>query len=241
MSHSKSTNRIWELDALRGAMILFVVFIHLSFDLDYFLRIDLVKNPVMQWIMDRFGVTFVILSGLSATLGRRSLRRGLQVFGCGMVITVVTVGMYLLGMADRFIMIYFGVLHLLGVSMMLWPLLRRLPVWLRLALAAVIIALGYWFDTFTIGTFWLTPLGLMPHGFSSSDYFPLFPFLGWFLLGSCLGEAVYRNKQSLLPAAPAQWLPVRVLRWCGTHSLWIYLIHQPVIYGVVSLVLLVKR
>ena len=228
-------NRIWELDALRGIMILGVVFIHFCFDLDYFLGVDLIRNPVVQLVMDRCGMSFVVLSGLCATLGRRSLRRGAQVFGCGMLVTAVTVGMVLLGMADRFLIIYFGVLHLLGVCMMLWPLLRRLPVWARLALGLALIGLGYWFQTFTVGTFWLVPFGLVPPDFSSSDYFPLLPGLGWFLLGACLGTALYRQRRSLLPNFPVQNPAVRFFRWCGTHSLWIYLLHQPVLYAIVSL------
>ena len=231
----KPVKRIWELDALRGFMILCVVFIHFCFDLDYFLGIDLVKNPVLQFCMDHCGMSFVLLSGLCATIGKRSLRRGLQVFGCGMVITVVTAGMYLLGMADRFIIIYFGVLHLLGVCMILWPLLRKLPTWALAVCGAVITILGYWFATFSIGTHWLTPLGLVGPGFASSDFFPLFPHLGWFLLGACLGRLVYKNKRSLLPNFPTEHFVVRFFRWCGTHSLWIYLLHQPVIYGVVML------
>ena len=180
-------------------------------------------------------MSFVVLSGLCATLGRRSLRRGAQVFGCGMLITAVTAGMVLLGLADRFLIIYFGVLHLLGVCMMLWPLLRRLPVWARLALGLVLIGLGYRFQTFTVDTFWLVPFGLVPPGFSSSDYFPLLPGLGWFLLGACLGTALYRKRRSLLPNFPVQNPVVRFFRLCGTHSLWIYLLHQPVLYAIVSL------
>ena len=72
-------------------------------------------------------------------------------------------------------------------------------------------------------------------GFSSSDFFPLLPHLGWFLLGACLGRTLYREKKSLLPNFPSDNILVRFFRWCGTHSLWIYLIHQPVLYLIVSL------
>lgn len=228
--------RIWELDALRGIMILMVVFIHLCFDLDYFLGIDLVKNPVVQTIMDHCGMSFVVLSGLCASIGPRSLRRGVRIFLWGMVITAVTAGMALLGLADRFIIIYFGVLHLIGSCMILWPLLRRLPLWAWAVLSALFIGLGRWFSGLRFGSMLLMPLGLPGAGFSSSDYFPLLPGLGWFLAGACLGAVLYRRKQTLLPRFPAQSLPVRGLRWCGTHSLWIYLIHQPVLYGAVFLV-----
>ena len=229
------TSRIWELDALRGMMILIVVFIHLCFDLDYFLGIDVVKNPVIQYCMDHFGTTFVMLSGLSATIGRRSFRRGLQVFGCGMAITVVTLGMYLLGMADQAIIIRFGVLHLLGICMMVWPLFRRLPFRVLGVLGVLIVCLGGYLSLIRVESHWLFPLGLLYAGFSSGDYFPIFPYLGWFLLGSCIGSRIYKEKRSLLPKFPADNFVIKFFRFCGKHSLWIYLIHQPVLYLIVSL------
>ena len=96
-------------------------------------------------------------------------------------------------------------------------------------------ALGAWAETAAFGSWWLMPLGLIPPGFSSSDYFPLLPYLGWFLLGACLGRLLYGRRQSLLPDFPSGAWPVRALRWCGTHSLWIYLLHQPVLYALVQL------
>ena len=215
---AKSDNRIWELDALRGLMILIMVFIHLCFDLDYFRGIDLVKNPVLQFCMDHCGVSFVILSGLCAVLGRRSVRRGLQVLGGGLLITAVTGGMYLL-----------------GTCMLLWPLFRRLPTWVLAVLGAALVALGVWAETAVFGSWWLISLGLTPPDFCSSDYFPLLPYLGWFLLGACLGRLLYPRRRSLLPDFPAGAWPVRALRWCGVHSLWIYLLHQPVLYALVQL------
>lgn len=228
--------RIWELDALRGLMIWMVVFIHLCFDLEYFLNVDVVRNPVLQFAMDHCGMSFVILSGLCASIGPANARRGLRIFLWGMVITAVTAGMVLLKLADRFLIIYFGVLHLIGTCGMLWPLLRRLPVWAWAVLSVVLIALGQWFSTVTVGSPLLIPLGLPGPGFSSSDYFPLVPGLGWYLAGACLGRLLYRSRRSLLPRFPSRALPVRAVCWCGSHSLWIYLAHQPILYGIVSLI-----
>lgn len=228
-------HRIWELDALRGVMILGVVVIHLIFDLDYFLGIDVIKNPFLQYCVDRCGFLFVVLSGLCVTLGRRSLRRGGQVFACGMLITAVTAGMYLLHMADKFLIIYFGVLHLLGVCMLLWPVFKKLPAWALALLGVGFVALGVWMRGLRVDTFWLVPLGLVPHGFSSGDYFPLLPHLGWFLLGASLGKTLYREKRSLLPWKGADSAVSRFFQFCGRHSIWIYLAHQPILYGIVML------
>lgn len=227
--------RIWELDAFRGVAILAVILVHLLFDLRYFLGLSLgYDNAVFQFIMQYGGVVFVVLSGICVTLGRRSLRRGLIVFGCAMAVTLVTEAMVWLGLDSGSIVVRFGVLHLLGLCMLLWPLLRRLPTGAMAVLGLVLVVLGYWFRTFQVEAVWLFPLGLTAPGFSSSDYFPLLPHLGWFLLGAVLGRTAYREKQTLLPRVNAQAAPIRFFSWCGRMSLFLYLGHQPVLYALVS-------
>lgn len=223
-------SRIWELDALRGVAILGVIVIHLLFDLGYFLGVTFHTNAALGFIERYGGVVFVVLSGLCATLGRRSFRRGAAVFACGMAVTAVTYGMVWLGMADETVIIRFGVLHLLGICMMLWPLLRRLPTWAMAVLGALLVVLGYWFNSFYVTVPWLFPLGLRTSGFQSADYWPLLPQLGWFLLGAVLGRTAYKERRTLLPRFPCEAAPVRFFRWCGRQSLWIYLLHQPALY-----------
>ena len=129
------------------------------------------------------------------------------------------------------------ILHCLGLCMLLWPLAKRLPNW-GLAVAAVaLLALGYWFRTLTVQVPFLFPLGLTAPGFTSSDYFPLLPNLGWFLLGALTGRTLYRRKQSLFPRVPSGAAGIRFLSWCGRQSLLIYLLHQPVLFGLFSLYL----
>ena len=228
--------RIWELDALRGLCILGVVIVHLIYDL-----VDL--YGIIQWdypswfafIKDWGGIIFILLSGICVTLGSHSVRRGLIVFGCGMICTAVTAGMLWLGMAGESIIIRFGVLHCLGLCMILWAVFKKLPTWFLVILSAVIVALGFWFQGIRVEATWLFPLGLTAPGFSSSDYFPLFPNLGYFLLGSVLGRVLYRRRQTLLPKVNPQAPVLRFLCFCGRQSLLIYLLHQPVLSGLCML------
>jgi uncharacterized membrane protein len=75
---------------------------------------------------------------------------------------------------------------------------------------------------------WLLPLGIPGPSFSSFDYFPLIPWLGIFLIGAVLGKRIYASKRGLLP-----WpLPATFVNAAGRHSLLIYIVHQPVIMGV---------
>ena len=223
--------RIWEIDALRGLCIPGMILIHLIYDV-----VDLygfLHWPYPAWyslFKNNYGAVFLLISGISVTLGRRSIRRGLQVFGCGMIVTAVTVGMYLTGMAGKGIVIYFGVLHCLGVCMMLWPALCGWKPWALAAVGAVLVLAGWWLRSVVLeAPVWLLPLGFRFPGFSSSDYFPLMPNLGYFLLGAVLGKTVYAEKQTRLPNVDTNAPPVRFFCWCGRHCLTIYLLHQPVL------------
>lgn len=220
--------RIWELDALRGISILAVIGLHLMFDL----QLPLLKHPAMVIFNAAVGIVFVVLSGLCVTLGSHPVRRGLQVFGCAMAITAVTRTMAEWNFLHPTLIIRFGVLHLLGLAMVLWPLFRKLPTWLLAVLGAAILALGYWLKTVTVSVGWLFPLGLMAPGFSSGDYFPLAPFLGWFFLGAVLGRKIYRKKRSIFPDFSKNF---GFFCWCGRHSLLLYLLHQPILYGIILL------
>lgn len=236
----KTKSRIWELDALRGFCILWVIAVHLVFDLGAFLGVPLRLGPVFTAIQSYGGTVFVVLSGLCATLGHRSFRRGAVVFGCGMAITLVTLGMTRLGLADSSIVIWFGVLHLLGMCMMLYPLLRRLPTGMLAGLGAAMVLAGYWLLQRRFDVQWLFPLGVVSHTFQSSDYFPLLPHLGWFMLGVALGRTAYAGRTTRFPNATAQAAPLRFLQACGRHSLWIYLAHQPLLYGLIWLIGLLR-
>ena len=228
--------RIWELDALRGLCILCVIVVHFLFDLQYFIGLDLTLPAWFQFIQQYGGILFVVLSGCCATLGSRSFRRGLIVFGAGMLISLVTAGMYWLGLSDRTVIVWFGVLHLLGLCMMVYPLFRKLPTAPLTALALCIILIGYAITGLRVSAPFLFPFGLVTDHFFSSDYFPIFPQLGWFLLGVVLGRTVYAKQQTLLPGSAQNFFLLRFFCWCGRQSLFIYLLHQPILYGLLELI-----
>ena len=238
MANFKS--RIWELDALRGVCILCVIVVHFLFDLSFFGGLDLTLPAWYVFIQEYGGAIFVVLSGVCVTLGSKSVRRGLIVFACGMLITAVTYGMYRLGMSGADVVVKFGVLHLLGVCMLVYPAFKKLPP-AALALLGLAIAItGYAIRGVVVPQRWLFPLGLTYEGFTSSDYFPLFPQLGYFLIGAAIGKTAYREKRALLPGSFQKTGIARFFCWCGRQSLFIYLLHQPIVYGLLELVLLLR-
>ena len=234
--------RIWELDAFRGLCIIGVVLVHFVYDLvELYGIIDWEYPAWFSFIKEWGGILFLLLSGVCVTLGRRSVRRGLIVFACGLVISAVTYGMYALEMSGKGIIIYFGVLHCLGVCMLLWPVVKKLPWWALAVLGAAFVVLGFWMKAQPgVATQWLMPLGLPWKGVASSDYFPVCPTRGYFLVGAVIGRTAYAKKQSLLPKVPADKGILGFLQWCGRQSLWIYLLHQPICSGICYLLLMGK-
>ncbi len=236
-------NRIWELDALRGICILGMMVVHFVFDLIEFAGLGLTM-PGWFNFCQRYGhILFILISGICATLASRSFRRGVIVFCAGLLVTGVTLFMVCVLKFNRSLSIYFGILHLLGLCMILFPLFKKLPVWALAVLGAGFVALGVWLAALepvavsfpSAQGLLLGAIGIRPAGFYSGDYFPIFPNLGWFLLGAVLGRTAYRRRESLLPKVNADFFLLRFFRFCGRHSLWIYLLHQPVLAGLTML------
>lgn len=226
------SKRIWELDALRGLALLGMMGIHFVYDLVDLFGVWNWQQPAWYlFFKNNYGAVFFLISGISVTLGSHPVKRGVQVFLCGFLCTGVTLGMYLLGFAGKGIIIYMGVLQCLGLCMMLWPLFRRCPDWALGALGLAMMIAGWYLRTRSFPFWLLTPLGFAPYGFTSSDYFPLLPNFGYFLLGAVVGKRVYAGRKSLFPRETP---PLGLFRWLGRHSLMIYLLHQPVLAAIVA-------
>lgn len=225
------------LDTLRGMTLVSMMVYHACWDLVYLFRQD--------WAWYRsFGAhlwqqsicwTFILLSGYCFHLGHHRLRRGLLSLGGGALVSAVS---QVAGSP-----IHWGVLTLLGAAALLTipldPLLRRLPARAGLAGSFCLFFLlrevnqGYLgFEgaaLLTLPADWyqnsLTALlGFPGPDFFSADYFSLLPWLFLFWTGYFL----YR----LRPEGEGRELRLPLVTALGRHSLVAYLLHQPLIYGV---------
>ncbi len=229
--------RIWELDAARGICILGMLAVHFIYDMQTLFQMDVLKDSSLYgFVAEWGGVLFFLISGICATLGSRPVRRGLIVLGCGLVVSLVTWGMYAFHFSGKGILIYFGVLHCLGTCMLLWPFFRKLSWQILAFLAAVLIGIGLLMSSlYTPTGLWLVPLGLKHPGFASSDYFPLLPYLGFFLTGGVLGKTLYANMQTKFPKLSDKNPLVSFFCFFGKWSLPIYMLHQPVFTGILAI------
>lgn len=219
-------DRIWEIDYLRTIAMSLMVLFHLIYDLDNFTSIDVdYKSTFWYWIGKTSALLFIFISGVSSGLSRRPFKRGLQVFSFGLLITLVT---FILMPKDY---VRFGILHFLGVSMMLYPLVRNLPSLMLFLLALFSFAIGYAIYGLILPFPWLLPLGIVPPDFSTIDYYPLFPYLGFSFLGFLGYKQFYGKGKRLFPRRT----PAKEVTWMSNHSLGVYLIHQPILLALIYL------
>jgi uncharacterized membrane protein len=96
----------------------------------------------------------------------------------------------------------------------------------------VILILGYDFPYVLSGSYLLVPVGFIPHGFFSADYYGLIPWIGYYIFGFGLARYILHKDKFLLftPTTPLFLEPFRII---GKHALLIYMLHIPLIYGVI--------
>jgi uncharacterized membrane protein len=121
--------------------------------------------------------------------------------------------------------IFFGVLHFIALASLLGLPFARLGV-ANLALGAAWIAAGLLFSHVWFDQPWARWIGFMTHKPVTEDYVPLFPWFGVVLLGLFAGRNTKTWPRALLPG-----LSGRILKLAGRHSLAIYMLHQPVLLG----------
>ncbi len=234
--------RIDSIDALRGLSVILMVIHH--FLLDLVLLCGAPEWLFSNWLFTPlhyiFAGTFVFLSGVSSNFSHNNLLRGVKCLAIAFVITFVTT-LPFIDEPDRF-----GVLHLLGFCMVFYGaakdildrIPRRVQPVLYLALLVVSALLlnrnnivdpeGIWGDA----AYLLYPFGFMTPGFYSSDYFPIFPWVFVFLLGTWAGVPI---KERRLPEK-FYTFTCPVLPQIGRKALIIYVVHQPVLYAAILLV-----
>jgi uncharacterized membrane protein len=231
-----STQRYKEIDFLRALAILLMISFHLVYDLNEFMGVNIdYQSPFWSVVGGTSALLFMVLSGVSCGLSRSPLRRGIKVLIYGMGVTVVT---YLF-LKEEYVR--FGILHFLGVAMIMSPLFLKLPSRLLGILAAMFLVLGIWFRTLAVNTSLLLPLGLMYEGFNTIDYYPLFPYLAATLIGILAYRRFYDRRtigNFALDSIHGKWdwrVPAW-MQWLSRNSLEVYLIHQPIFLLVIFLI-----
>ncbi len=224
--------RYIHIDAARGVAIVMMVVFHFTYDLNHFNFIKADFNHDPFWLNFRTLIVtfFLCLAGISLQLAtgrglnyRRYLARLMLLVAAA---AIVTAGSYLV---FRDSVILFGVLHFIVVASVIGLLFRHL-YWANLLLGVALIIVGVqfqheWFNA--LAWHWI---GLASQRPATVDYVPLLPWFGVILIGMFLGRLVEAH-QLLNTASQGSGGFTRFLALGGRHSLLIYLLHQPLLFG----------
>ncbi len=239
----KTQQRVHFLDSLRGVTIIHMVLFHFCYDLVFFLGAAIPWYT--QWQGNLWGAyirwSFILISGMVFFMGRHPVKRGMILLGWGCVLTLATWAAVPEALVRFGILSFQGAASLIGV--LAYPWLKRTPPQWGMLCSAMLLAVCWTVPQGGLGagghillnipescyrTRYLYWLGFPGKDFYSTDYFPILPWIFLFFFGVFLGEFL-RAKGVF------EWMGRRkpgVLAFFGRHSLGIYLLHQPVLYGV---------
>ena len=245
--------RLYFIDEYRGFWLINMILYHAIWDIVYIFGCDWrwYKSDMAFFWQQSICWSFIFISGFCWQMGRNKLKNGLQVFGAGIVITLAT----LIFMPDS--RVIFGVLTLLGSSMLLMlpcdVVFRKINPWLGVVFSFVLFLFTYPVNDGYFGfggvemiqlsrelyNSWLsTYLGFPEPGFWSTDYFSLLPWFFLYAVGYFAYRVIFKMGEEEKTVFVQRMLEKTIcppLGWIGRNSLVIYMLHQPVIYGVLFL------
>lgn len=249
----KKKDRIWELDFIRGICVLLMIWDHFMFNIaEIFGDAWATANPIHNGILEfaynyETGMLrelfhpiifclFFLLCGISCNLSKNNLKRGIEALFLAFGITAVT---SMFNMA-----ITFGVLHMLAFSILIYHIIakvcldnKRLISMVCLIAGMVIIIVTQVYTKYPPDNS-NTDLGFIANylgAYQSADYFPMLPNLGYVLLGASVGGFVYGEKKSVLPILDKYGWYKPISFW-GNKALIVYILHQPIIIGLLSII-----
>jgi len=226
--------RVPEVDALRGIAIILMVIYHFFFDLSYFGLADINLYEFEWQLFQRtVGFLFIFVMGMSLTLSEaknregyaRHAKRAAKLAAVALLITIAT-WVY---PHEGFIM--FGIIHFIAAATLIGPLFFRLGYW-NVLLGIVIIAAGFCIGSMHIDSQYLFWLGITYPGYMPLDHYSLIPWFGVVLLGIYAGQRFFPKAKPMLKKTDS----MGKLAFLGRNALLIYLLHQPLMIGMLFLV-----
>lgn len=282
--------RVLEVDLLRGFPIFLVVLYHLCYDFielpsifaNYSTNIvnyphleslvgfcqSIMSNPIIHdYLVPLFAGMFLFACGVSSSLTRSNLKRGLILALVAVVLSLGSLGLSYLLNTDLFII--WGILHIMAFSILVYAVLeliitkvfrRRVHPLIPLAIGVVVLfaglllrqgvnidgeiikwpnsdfSLGYNLkDTLTFKNLVQSALGM---SLNYVDWWPILPYSGVIFIGIAFGLALYGEKKKSYMKKGRYQVLLKPIGFIGSHTIWVYLLHQPIIIIVLGVVFL---
>ena len=192
-------------------------------------------------VVKKFAGIFILLSGICASISYgsdhknyfyRSCLRFLVLSACASCISLFTFFFFPENM------IYFGILHFLALCRIISILFIRFR-FINVILSATIFSYAFFIKKICSLNYIFLIVGFIPQWFDSFDYFPLVPWFSVYLLGIALGNILYKNGKRqfyITENCPDKFI-FKVFIFIGKKSLPIYIVHQPIVVGILLIYL----
>lgn len=237
-SAAAGERRVDLIDILRGLALIAMAVYHLTWDLENFGYVwkGTVGAGAWKLFARSIASSFLFLVGVSLVLAHR---RGIRWRPLGLRLAQVAAGAAAISLVTVFAtprgFVFFGILHEIALASLLGLAFLRVPAPLTALLGAAAIALPA-----AVSTPWTDPkvlawIGLAETPPVSNDYVPLFPWFGVVLLGIAAGRLLAGGGAlDALRGLNARLKAFRPLASLGRHALLFYLLHQPILFGLVA-------
>lgn len=269
MDNYKEKKRIFELDFLRGVAVIAMIIDHFTYFAD--MSIDMAPSIFSNYLSVNsgwfnnfltlcgdfqgtlfrnvghyfFATIFLTLAGISSSFSKNNFKRSGKVF-IGALLITIAMAIVSLVTGDDFHII-FGILHLIGTSILLFALVQKFfpNKWLYLIIGIALVIWGFvikWYNAPYI--YYIHNLDfikiievIMGYKVYGADHFGIIPCTGVFFIGAFLGETLYQKRKSLLPKLDGNWH--KPFSFVGRHALIFYLLHQIVALIIIGILYLI--
>ena len=235
MKKSNNHLRIDAVDLARGVALVAMAIFHFAWDLENFgiAHAGLTIEPQWKYFARSIASSFLLLVGIGAWLAHHNgfsrksfIKRIWMVGGAALIITIAT------WFATPNVFIFFGILHNIVLSSILILFFMRLPQIVVVVTAILVFSAPFWAKNsfFDHPVWWWSGLSQITP--IANDYVPIFPWFGWVLSGLALARVF--DKLGLwqkLASIQLTSAPAKLLQLFGRHSLVFYLLHQPIMIG----------
>lgn len=202
-----TSKRFLDIDVLRGLAMAGMIVYHAAFVMDFY-GIRQIDTAAPNWTALQRVVQFIFIGlvGVSMKLSkktrRQQIKRGIFVFGCGMLVTLATY----IAIPEYYVR--FGILHFIGTSIVIMSFFKDKPKAIT-AIAVVSLIFGQFVS--------IPPVG------PTVDYFPIFPWISLIAAGMLAPTPRFSVEANFIS---------RTIGFLGRHSLILYFIHVPAILGI---------
>lgn len=237
MKVQAKNKRIYWVDQWRGLAIILMIVYHIAYYLGY-LEIRWIDQSSLFWFLEVnfVRISFLLTVGISLYLSQKKYRhffdflkrhviRATKLFLIAMAITLAT------WFLDKANVVLFGILHLISFGIFLGAFLTR-TAFFSILFGLLSFYLGVAFTSIQSNNPYLMPFGITTPNFQTFDYFPLFPWIGFVFLGIAFAHLL--DHFGLLKQSKNR-PQLKNLEFMGRHALLIYLVHQPVLFGILWL------